>query len=434
MDFCLQAISEHKSSAQYKRAKIAEEYFRGINTTITTVDKFITDVFGRKIRDVWSPNHKIKCHLYPYFIIQQTLFLLGNGISFSDKNTLEKLGDKFERKVLNLAINALNGGEAFGFWNLDHLEEFNITEFKPLLDEETGRLCAGIRYWQLDSDKPLRITLFEPDGYTEYIQKKGEKIAIFEEKKPYVRIISTSATGQNIAPGELYPGLPIIPLQNYGGESALYGSRESIDAYDLMISKLVNNIDNSEFIYWIIKNAPGMDEIDLQEFLQRLKTSGIVATGEGQEVDAHSVQIPFEASESALALLKKQLFADFMAFDPQSVTGGANTATQIIASYEPLNAKTDLLEYQVTEFITSLLKLIGIDDKPTYTRSMIINQQEEIQTILSSAEYLDNDYITRKLLYILGDADKADEVLERKLAEEMERFAAENEPTETGVE
>lgn len=429
IDFCLQAIAEHKSSGKYKRAVTAAEYFAGINTTITVADKFITDVYGQKVPDVWSPNHKIKTHYYPYIITQAVLYLLGNGITFGDPKTLERLGDKFEHRVVEAAIDALNGGAAFGFWNMDHLDKFSITEFKSLLDEETGRLMAGIRFWQLADDKPLRFTLFELDGFTEYIRPKNDKARVYQDKRPYVQIVSTSATGSEIAPGEPYPGLPIIPLENYGGESELFGMQESIDACDLMISKLVNNIDNSEFIYWVIKNAPGMEPEDLQEFLQRIRTSGIVATGDNQEVDTHKVEIPFEASESALNLLRKQVFTDMMAFDPETIAAGADTATKIRASYEPLNEKTDLFEYQVTEFITGILNLLGIDDKPTYTRSMIINQQEMINTIVASAEYLDDDYITRKLLDILGDADMADEIIESRLAQDVDRFVAE-EPEE----
>lgn len=432
MAFCIAAINEHKSSSQYKEAAIAEQYFNGENVTITVADKFITDVYGRKVPDIWSPNHKIKCHLYPYFIIQQVLFLLGNGISFSDENTLYRLGERFEHTVMDAAFSALNGGVSFGIWNLDHLDTFKITEFVPLLDEDTGRLAAGIRFWQLDEFKPLRITLYECDGYTEYIKKNDKDIEVFKKKKPYVQIVSTSATGSEIAEGEPYSELPIVPLENFGKKSALHGNRESIDAYDLMISKLVNNIDNSEFIYWIIKNAPGMDVEDLQSFLQQLRVSGVIATGENQEVDAHKVEVPFEASESALNLLRKQLFTDFMAFDTESVTGGADTATRIKAAYEPLNEKTDLFEYQLTEFINAVLKLAGIEDKPSYTRSMVVNQQEMIQLVLQAAEYLDDEYVTQKILEILGDADKLDEVLRRKDAEDMNRFAVELEDKDNG--
>ena len=63
---------------------------------------------------------------------------------------------------------ALIGGVSFGFWDYDNLKVYKLTEFAPLYDEEDGSLKAGIRFWRLAQNKPLRITLYEIDGYTEY--------------------------------------------------------------------------------------------------------------------------------------------------------------------------------------------------------------------------------------------------------------------------
>ena len=86
----------------------------------------------------------------------------------------------------------------------------------------------------------------------------------------------------------------------------------------------------------------------------------------------------------------------------------------------------------MTEFINGILAIVGIEDEPTYTRSLIVNQQEMIQNLVASAEYLSSDYITRKVLEILGDIDKADEVMEQKLVDETSRYR--NEPEEEDTE
>lgn len=49
-----------------------------------------------------------------------------------------------------------------------------MTEFVPLHDEEDDALKAGIRFCQIAPDKPLRMTLYELDGYTEYIPQEQE--------------------------------------------------------------------------------------------------------------------------------------------------------------------------------------------------------------------------------------------------------------------
>ena len=42
--------------------------------------------------------------------------------------------------------------------------------------------------------------------------------------------------------------------------------------------------------------------------------------------------------------------------------------------------------------------------------------------VLQAAEYLDEEYVTTKILTLLGDADKASEVLKRKDAEANDRY------------
>ena len=58
--------------------------------------------------------------------------------------------------------------------------------------------------------------------------------------------------------------------------------------------------------------------------------------------------------------------------------------------------------------VQRLLDIVGIEDEATFTRSTMINASEEITTVLQAAQYLGDDYVTRKVLSILGDADKAD--------------------------
>lgn len=429
MAFILQAINDHKSSELYKTAIDAEMYYKHLNPTIMRAQKIVYDLMGKAHIDVWSANNKVPSRYYFYFVTQAVQFLLGNGVSFGEEKTKDRLGKSFDGVIQQAATDAMNGGVAFGFWNNDHLEEFSVTEFVPLYDEENGALKAGIRFWQIDSNKPLRATLYEMDGLTEYIRKNSEDITVLQDKRSYVQIVARSeAGGTEILDGQNYPGFPIVPLFNINKQSELIGNRETIDAYDLMASALVNNIDDANLIYWIIRNAGGMDDIDDQKFVQRLKTIHVAHLEGDEEVDQHQIDVPFQASEVALSRLRSQLFDDFMALDVKEIAGGAATATQIKAAYEPLNSKADMFEYQVTQFIDGILALVGIEDEPTYTRSLIVNQQETIQTIVQASEYLSADYITKKVLEVLGDTDMADDVIKQRLLEDVSRFA--NSPEE----
>ena len=424
MEFVLDAIREHKGSELYKTAYDAELYYKHQNPTIMRFQRFVYNQMGQKVPDIWSPNNKIASNWYNYFTTQAVSYLLGNGVTFKNDSSKDKLGKDFDKKVQDVATHAKNGGVAFGFWNLDHLECFDLTEFVPIYDEDDGGLKAGIRFWQIDDSKPLRATLYELDGYTDYIKRKDEDVSVLKEKRAYTQIVrKNDIEGETILDGAPPAGFPIVPMWNINRQSDIVGNRGTIDAYDLMISGLINNVSDGEFIYWILKNCGGMNEVDDAKFIEQLKLTRVAhADGDdGASVEAHNVTVEFEATAEALDRLEKQLFKDFMALKVDDISAGA-TNDQIQAAYEPINQKTDLFEYQVTDFIQGVLKLAGIEDNPTYTRSQMSNQDETLEMVLKSAEYLDDEYVTTKILTLLGDADKAQEVLKRKDAEAADRY------------
>ena len=154
------------------------------------------------------------------------------------------------------------------------------------------------------------------------------------------------------------------------------GLRHQIDAFDLIKSGFANDLDDVSQIYWTI----------------------------------------------------------YMALDVDEIAAGAVTATQIRAAYEPMNSKADQFEYCVLDFLKGILAIAGLEDNPTFTRSTIVNTTEEIQNLVAAGVYLDQEYVTEKILNLLGDGDKAEEILKRMAAAEIDRgrlFAEEGDVIET---
>ena len=357
--------------------------------------------------------------------------MLGNGVTWGNKDTANKLGRDFDYQLQKLGKKALVGGVSYGFFNYDHLEAFGVDEFVPLEDENDGALKAGIRFWQIDDSKPLRATLYEIDGYTDYIwnkrDDKGEKSYVGEimhDKRPYIeKITSTEADGEQIYDGENYPSFPIIPLWgNPYKQSELVGLREQIDCYDLIKSGYANTVDDASIIYWVLNNAGGMDDVDLAQFIERIRNLHAVTTDDGVSASPQTMDAPYASREALLATLRADLYEDAMALDTKNIANGAITATQIKASYEPLNSKTDEYEYCVRDFLDNMLKIAGIEDEPTFTRSIIVNKAEEVSLILQAAQFLTQEYVTEKLLTIFGDADKVEDILKQQEADELERY------------
>lgn len=422
MEFVLSAINNHKDSDLYKQAVIAKEYDAHRNVTIANFQKLLYTLNGKVIPDNYSPNYKLRSNFFANFITQETQYLLGNGVTLKKEENKAKLGAGFDTRLQEAAHDALVGGVSYGFWNLDHLEVFDVTEFVPLLDEENGTLRSGIRFWQVCTSKPLRATLFEPDGFTQYIRRSGEEMMILEPKRGYVAVEATSEIdGTELLAYQNYPGFPIIPMYgNRAKQSELVGQREAIDCYDLIKSGFANTVDDASVIYWTISNAGGMDEIDMARFKESMRRIGVgLVDDDGAKAEAHTITIPVEAREALLSRISDDLYRDFQMLDVTKLQGGQKTATEINAAYQSMDNKVDQFEYCVIDFLQALFKIVGIEDEPSFTRSKVTNQLEQTQMVLLAANYLDDETILNKLPWLTQE--EVAEILKRKAAEDIER-------------
>lgn len=422
MEFVLSAINNHKDSDLYKQAVIAKEYDAHRNVTIANFQKLLYTLNGKVIPDNYSPNYKLRSNFFANFVTQETQYLLGNGVTLKKEENKAKLGAGFDTRLQDAAHDALVGGVSYGFWNLDHLEVFDVTEFVPLLDEENGALRSGIRFWQVCTSKPLRATLFEPDGFTQYIRRSGEEMMILEPKRGYVAVEATSEIdGTELLAYQNYPGFPIIPMYgNRAKQSELVGQREAIDCYDLIKSGFANTVDDASVIYWTISNAGGMDEIDMARFKESMRRIGVgLVDDDGAKAEAHTLTIPVEAREALLSRISDDLYRDFQMLDVTKLQGGQKTATEITAAYQSMDNKVDQFEYCVIDFLQALFKIVGIEDEPSFTRSKVTNQLEQTQMVLLAANYLDDETILNKLPWLTQE--EVTEILKRKAAEDIER-------------
>jgi len=442
MAFCLKAIQAHRSSTEYRRAVIAQEYNRQENTTINLYRKILYTLTGEAVPDNYSANHKCASNFFHRFVVQQVQYLLGNGISFDDESIKKALGgDKFDARLKEAGREALIAGVSFGFFNLNQVKIFKLTEFVPLVDEEDGGLKAGIRFWQISSNKPLRFTLYEIDGYTEYVRRESAEPTVLKEKRPYVLDVRIEGTGDiEIIDGKNFPSFPIVPFwANDNKQSMLVGMRENIDAYDLIKSGFANDLDDASMIYWTLEGCGGMtDDIDLVKFVERMKTlkAAVVDGDQGAKAEAHTIEVPYQSRESYLTRLEADLYRDAMALNVNQISGGNITATAINAAYDPQDGNASDFEDCAVEFVDGILALAGYDAQTGYRfkRSRIANQQEETQMILSAAQYLDRETILRHLPFLA--ADEIDGILERVQAEEADRYEllkAENEALQNEI-
>lgn len=450
--FIGEAIAAHTASAEYKLARTADEYDAQRNVTINQAARYIYSLNGAKTMDFTASNNRIASNFFHRLNNQRCTYSLGNGITFADMNddvpteTVEldknrgivriplrqrktddsikaKLGPKFDTDLFVLAGYALKHGVSFGFWAYDRLHVFPLTEFVPLWDEEDGTLRAGIRFWCLDwAKKPVYAVLYEEDGYTKLRTRDGETgldLRVTDEKRAYrYTVAHTDAGGDEIIDENNYSSLPIVPLYpNRMKQSTLVGMRASIDSYDLIASGFANDLTDTAQIYWILGNAMGMADAEVQRFMDRLRLTHVaVADTDNTSISPYTQEPPYAAREAYLDRISATIYRDFGAFNPEDVAAGNVTATQINAAYQAMDEEADAFEYQIIEFVQQILALQGLEGTPQFKRNRISNLSEQVQMVMMEANYLDDRTVLELLPNI--SVDKIDEILaNRDLAE-----------------
>ena len=427
--FLRSAVKEHQGSKAYKDAVDGMAYYNKHNITIEKFQKFLFTLSGNKTPDIWSSDYRLKTLMFRRLVLQEVGYICANGVSMDEK---EKLGTDFDNKLQTAAKLALAQGVAFGYWNLDHLEVFSFADtpgnpgFVPLLDEKTSELMAGIRYWFRETgNKTLfRATLYELDGVSEWAAEGSDDATMITAKRAYILKELRNDLGVVDVCDENYTRLPIATL--YGNdthESELVGLRGSIDCYDFIKSGFANQIDDTSGVYWILKNTGAMDDKDLAQFVQRMKSvkATMVDGSDGTAAEAHTLDVPVEARKTMLDILRRDLYEDAQMLDVSALSAAEKTATEISAAYQPQDNKCADFEYFLIDFIRQICAVAGINDpEPTFTWNKVINQAETTSMVLSAAEYLDDETTLRHLPWLLPE--EVPEILKRRDEADLKRM------------
>lgn len=405
--FIKDAVTAHIASADYQTAKAGEMYYAKHNETIEKFQKVLRTMSGLEIPDIFSSNYKLKSLFFRRLVIQLVQYVLGNGVKMDNK---EKLGKDFDQRLTEATKHAMAAGRSFLFWNLDHVEVMSYVNtsqepgFAPLYDEITGKLMAGIRFYRkkIGDNTHWFYTLYEVDGYTEYTAKDSDTPTILQEKRGYkITQTKTEADGVMRETESNYGVLPIIPLYaNDTHESELVGVRESIDCYDFIKSGFANEIDDTSGVYWILKNAGGMDDTDIARFRQRLATiKGMVAES-GEEPELHTVEVPVEARKTMLEILRKDIYEDFQILDVSTLSAAAKTTQEIQAAYQTQDNHAADLEYQILDALDKLLEIAGIKAEPILQWQKVVNMTEQTQMVLLAANYISDECVLEHLPFL----------------------------------
>lgn len=430
-------INAYVGSDEFRYALTAQNYFRGENEEVAR--KVVLrpqhyerrDGEGRTMVGIGTKEiagNRISSNYLFRFITQQNQYLLSYGVTLGDASHKERLGKGFDKALESMGEYALVQGLCWGFWNADHLEIIpaardQCSGLVALLDEMTGLPRLAIQFWRLSDSRPLYVRLFEEDGVTVYRTDEKGQLTPSEPKRAYKQIVRSDAAGESVVGAENWSALPVIPLYaNTERRSELtFSLKAKIDAYDRILSDFGDNLDRANDVYWVLNNFGGTMK-DILEMLEQIQQIRAVAnfsdgTGGGSTAEPRTIEVPYAARQTALVLLEKAMYADYMALSMDELTGGSLTNVAIEAAKANLNLKADRYEWQVFSFVRQVLLLNGIDtDEISFKRQGISNDYETVQAIYTMRDDLDRETALRLNPYIQDDM--IDGIIENLTAEE----------------
>lgn len=412
LEFISKVILDFKSSSFYAKADTAKSYYKGENSNIIGRKRMFMGQKKCLVEDITKANNIIPNAFYSKIVKQANGYLLSNGVNL-DKEIKDNLGKKLDIKVQRAGISAQVQGVSWGYCFIG-INGFNIDiwkgqEFIPLYEERTGLLKAGIRFWQIDSNKPIMITLYEEDGYSEHeMETKDNKVKEIKGKQAYIITRQKDALEETIIGENNWSVIPIVPLYaNDDKESTLTLSiKNQIDLYDIVLSDFGNNLEDSQDVYWVIKNYNGQD---LGTFLEDFKYyKSIKVSGEG-DAKPQTIEVPYEARKEALQIIKQNIYDFAMAADISTIRGGSQaTTTEIDAAFYDLDMKTNEFENNVVDFLEGIIELYqeysnnNQDYTISFTRDRLLNKTEMLEQIYIAREDLSREKTLELIAPILG--------------------------------
>lgn len=435
----LQIINGYKSSDDFKRGLLANQYFRAENPEVAakyllrpTTFEYKDEATGRvkkANRQERIDGNRVFSSFFSRFVIQQNQYLLANGVTLSDEATKKRLGLGFDKALERLGERALVHGVAWGYWNVDHLEVIeavkdNLSGAVALVDERTSEPMALVQFWQVNSKRPLYVRLFEIGGVSEYRKGDDKLEEIDKSRRPYIVRTITDALGTEEVGGDNYSRLPVIPLwASEERRSELTPAIKSkIDLYDRILSDFGDNLDRACDVYWVLNNFGGTtsDIADTLATIEKLKAVANMSDGTGNSSTAepHTIEVPYAARQAALEILQKQLYSDYMALSMDELTGGSLTNVAIETAMMNLNLKADRYEWQCFQFVQGVLRLLGIEtEKIKFKRQQLVNRSETVADISLMRDYIDQETALKLNPYI--DQEEIPDIINRLAAESM---------------
>ena len=369
-------IQEDNCSDRKNLARVGERYYEGEHD-ILKYRLFYYDANGEIQEDKTRSNIKISHPFFTELVDQQAQYML-NGDTFikSDIPELQEELDKvftddFTMELTETITSTITKGFGYMYCYKDANDNFRFENADAMgvvevRAKDTDDNCRYVIYWYIDKNtkaqkKVKRIQVWDDKQIYFYTQADDGAIVEddTEEYNPRPHIVYRN---NNDDESLYYDTLGFIPFfrldNNRKQQSGLKPIKALIDDYDLMACGLSNNIQDSAEAYFVVSGFQG-DNLD--ELITNIKTKKHIGVDVGGGVDVKTVEIPYQARATKLALDETNIYRFGMGFNSAQLGDGNITNVVIKSRYALLDLKCDKLEKNLKKFLREMIKIV-LDD------------------------------------------------------------------------
>ena len=365
------AISERKS-----QAKVGQRYYDGEHD-ILHYRFFYYDADGELQEDKTRSNIKISHPFFTELVDQQAQYML-NGDTFVKSDTpelqseLDKVfNDDFTSELTETITSTVTKGFGYMYCYKDSKDNFKFENADAMgvvevRAKDTDDNCEYVIYWYIDKNtkankKIKRIQVWDKEQIYFYTQADDGAIVEddTEDLNPRPHIIYRNTNDDESLYYDTLGFIQFFRLDNNRKQqSGLKPIKALIDDYDLMACGLSNNIQDSAEAYFVVSGFQG-DNLD--ELIQNVKVKKHIGVDVGGGVDVKTVEIPYQARATKLALDETNIYRFGMGFNSAQIGDGNITNVVIKSRYALLDLKCDKLEKNLKKFLREMIQVV-LDD------------------------------------------------------------------------
>lgn len=382
-----------------------------------------------------NADNRISHNFHQLITDEKTAYMFTNPVLFdvgedeANKKITQTLGDDFKSESAYLCTNATNNKVSWlHYWIEDNKFQYSVVETEQCLPKFDGnlkkKLIGFYRYYEIVEEnyvgrnKEYVIFEFWNNKHCERYKFKG----------------NLSGTGLTYLPeeyeefGHNLEEVPFIEFKNNRNMiSDLKKYKDLIDIYDKVMSGYANDLEDIQQLIYILENYGGED---LKEFLGDLKRFKTVKTETGADgrtsggLKTLQIEIPVEARNSILDILKKQIYESGQALQQDTESFGNASGVALKFFYRKLELKAGLTQIEFekgfNKLTRAIMRFLNISDwktKPitqTWTRNMISNDLENAQIANESKDTISDETIIKNHPWVENSEEEIKKVNKQK--------------------